>query len=483
MRKKEVLIFIAIFCTAMLSTIFFLKPHYSIDTVEFLNNGYDTYIQSKFLVDGRIFSVLLLKLIIDLPMKFVIPILYIIGVLISCIAVMYIKNLIVKYAKLEGKLNIIPTIISYLIIFNFMYIDAFQFMELPIIAISVLLFIISAKNIIEKNILKSFILALIAMFCYQGTINVFIVTAFVISIIENKRLNKKVIIDMLKAGGILLITIGINYVFTEIVGGTGRLTLDLIENCKNALINLYMLIFSSSNHYPQYLQLTFVAIITLYCFAKDIKILNLLWIYIISIVVNIILLITTGNGVMPVTTQYGRIFFTIGAAIGYMFMYIWCVSDVIRKDKAIKVILIIYFATVLLTYLQYTYFYMKGQYIDEYIITNIDNVISKYEEQTGNKVEKYCYKIDFDNYDILDTLHILNKKYDKMIYGTIIEGRRSLEGISSALFLLHSDRIIEKVVEVEDFSEKYFPNINFENIELFDERRFVFIGDTVYIML
>ena len=88
MKKREVLTFIVIFCIAIFSTIFFLKPHYSIDTVEFLNNGYDAYIQSKFLVDGRIFSVLLLKLVIDIPMRFVIPILDVIGILISCIAVM-----------------------------------------------------------------------------------------------------------------------------------------------------------------------------------------------------------------------------------------------------------------------------------------------------------------------------------------------------------------------------------------------------------
>ena len=396
---------------------------------------------------------------------------------------MYIKNLILKYAKLEDQINVIPTLISYLIIFNFMYIDALQFMEIPIIAFSVLLFIISAKNIVENNILKSFILALIAMFCYQGTINVLIVTAFVISIIENKKLNKKLITDMLKTGGILLITIVINYSFTEIVGGTDRLTFDLIENCKNALINIYMLIFNSSNHYPPYLQILFVVTIILYSFVKNVKVLNLLWIYCISIVVNIILLITTGKGLIPLTTQYGRIFFTIGSVVGYMFMYLWCVSDVMRKDKVIKVILVIYFVTVLITYLQYTYSYMIGQGIDRYIITNLDKVISEYENQTGEKIEKFCYEIDFDNYEVLDTKHILKKEYNKINYETIIGARRTLEGISSGLFLLHADRIIEKVVEIEDFSEKYFPNINFDNIELFDERRFVFVGDTVYIML
>ena len=61
MKKKEIITFIIVFAVAIISTIFFLQPHYSIDTVEFLTNGYDRYIQDKFLVDGRIFSVLLLN--------------------------------------------------------------------------------------------------------------------------------------------------------------------------------------------------------------------------------------------------------------------------------------------------------------------------------------------------------------------------------------------------------------------------------------
>ena len=140
MKKKDIITFLIVFIIAIISTINFIKPHYSIDTVEFLNNGYETYINSKFLVDGRIFSVILLKLVIDLPMKYVIPILYVIGILISSVAVIYLRNLIKKYAQSEE--TIFPTIIAYVTIFNFMYIDAFQFMEIPIIAISILLFII-----------------------------------------------------------------------------------------------------------------------------------------------------------------------------------------------------------------------------------------------------------------------------------------------------------------------------------------------------
>lgn len=487
MNKIKKMTFLIVFLIVIISTIPFSKPHYSIDTLEFLNNGYDIYIHSKFLVDGRIFSAMLLKLVIDMPMKYIIPIFYIIGIFISCIAVMCIRNLIIYYIKTEEKVNIIPTIIGYCIIFNFMYIDTFQFMEFPIIALSVLIYVVVSKIIVEKKkfyIVKSFILTLIAMFCYQGTITVLIVTTFVILIIKNKKLNKNVILDMLKLGIIIFITILINYGFTEIMGGTDRLKLNILENAKSAFINLYMIIFNSNNHYPKYLQLIFFSIILIYCLVKKVKILNLIWIWSISIGINIITLITTGSGMMNSNVLFGRVFFTIGGLIGYIFMYLWCTNDIMRNDKIIKGFLIIYFVTILITYFHYTHLYMKGQYIDEYIITNIDKVISKYESQTGNKIEKFIYQRDFDNFELLSTQNILNKKYHKSDLTIISSARRSNESISDALFKLYINRKIEQIPRGDmDVKEEYFNNIDLNEIDIFDERRFVFVDDTVYILI
>lgn len=486
MKKNQTITFITIFFIAIISTIFFLKPHYCIDTLEFLTNGYNSYINSKFLVDGRIFSVLLLKLVIDLPMKYIIPITYIIGILISCISVMYIRKYILEYTKNEEKLKILPTIISYTVIFNFMYIDTFQFLEFPIIAISVLLFIISAKMIVEKKdkyILKSFILALIAMFCYQGSINVFIMTAFLFSIIENKKINKKLFFDMLKMGTILIITMGINYCFTEIVGGTSRVSFEIIDNLKKALISVGLTIFNSASHYPEYLQLIFILIITIYCLIKKYKITNLIYIYVLCFGVNIIILMIDGPSPSDILQQNGRVFISVGALIGYIVMYLWCTNEEIQKCKIIKIITILYFITLVFTYLQYTYMYMKGQGIDEYIITNIDEVISKYEEETENKIKKFDYAISFDNYQKIETSNILKKEYSQMNSITIKKARLSSAIFNEVLFWEHADREIERIHSNMNLEEEYFKNIDFSEIELFDERRFVFIGDTVYIIL
>lgn len=483
MKKKEIATFCIIFVVAIISTIFFLQPHYSIDTIEFLNNGYKNYIESKFLIDGRIFSVLLLKFVINYPMKYVIPITYVIGILISCISIMYIRKWIIKQVQTEEKINFFLTMIAYVIVFNFMYIDAFQFMEFPIIALSVLLFMISAKILIEKeknSFEKSIVLSIIAMFCYQGTMNFFIAVGFTFSIIKNKKINKELIIDILKIGTIILIATLVNYGFTEIVGGTDRLDFNIIENFITGIISLFLISFSGNSHYPEYLQLIFFILISCYCLAKRIKISNLIFIYLISFIANIFLLMGSAEGIINVN-QWGRVFFSVGSAIGCLFMYLWCVEKKIQSSKVMKIILTIYFITLFITYLKYTYLYMRGEYIDKYIITNMDKIITQYEEKTGNKIERYDYSL-VSEYDILDTCSILNKNYTNMNYNTILQGRRTIEGISGTLFGIYANRKIERTLGEHGWEEKYFENVDFSNLKRFDEKRFVFDGNTVYII-
>lgn len=476
MKKKKLTTFIIVLIIAILSTVNFLRPHYSIDTIEFMANGFESYINSKFLVDGRIFSVLLLKLVIEQPMEYVIPITYIIGILISCLTVMYLSEIIRKNKQSNN--IIIPTIISYLTIFNFMYIDTFQFLEFPIIAISLLLYIISANIIINEkkgNFIKSIILMIIAMFCYQGTVIAFIVTAFVLSIIKNGKINRNLIINMLKVIGLLILSIGINYIFTVFVGETQRLDFNIIENLKNAIISLYLMIFNSGTQYPEFLQLIFVMLIIICCIKHKIKILNIIFIYLICIFCPIIILgVTTDN----LIGNFGRVLFSIGSLIGYIMMYLWCTSDIIEKSRFMKLIIFIYSLTILITYTQYTYFYMKGQDIDKNIITKIDCIIQEYEENTGNKINKYAYKVE-GNSKIWSSRDILNKEYTNEIYTIIVNGRRTSEMINEKLFEIYTERQIQITVFEDEVYEKYFKE---KQLDKFNEERFVFIEDTVYMI-
>jgi len=482
---KKIIIFSIIFLIAIISTISFLKPHYSIDTIEMMNNGFDSYNNCKFLVDGRIFSALLIKIIEKMSLQYSIILLYVIGIWISCISVMYIRKLIIKYGKLEENLNIIPTIIAYVIIFNFMYIDAFQFIEFPIIALSILLYIISADIIIKKEkfyILKSVLVTIIAMFCYQGSVSAMIVTAFVLSIIKNKKLNKQLLLEMLKIGIIIITAIILNYIVSHFFGETRRLSFKIIDNFKYTFINLFFLVFNSGNHYPEYLQLVFIISLIGYGIIKKVRIDNLIYIYILSIICGAIVLIITPD-LHVITVQCGRIFFSIGATIGYMLMYLYCTNSFIKLSKFINFIAVTYLVLLLIIYFQYTYFYMKGQAIDEYVIENINNIILDYEKNNDIDIKFFSFILEKDVCSInIDNL--LDKKYNKIHKKMINQGMRIKEMIiSKGLFKVYTNRDIEKICIEKDILKEVLKGKKIDDNNLLNRERFIFIDDTVNIIL
>lgn len=475
MNKRERITFVVIFCIAILSTIIFLQPHYSIDTIEFMQNGYENYVTSKFLVDGRIFSALLLGVVIAMPMQYIIPIMHILGILISCITTMYVRKILIEY---NHKNAILATIIAYITVFNFMYIDVFTYIEFPIIAISILLYIIASKLLVEQKkgyLLKSTGLVMIAMFCYQGTISTFIATTFVLSIIENKKINKTILLDMSKVIVICLITVIVNYGFTMLAGGTQRINFRFIENVKNGFITLFFLIFNSGNQYIPFLQLAFTIIIISYCLFKHHNIRNIIWIYMASMFAVLpILSITQGT---LLKFQWGRIYFSIGALIGYIFMYLYCNGNWMEKEKFLKIVIMLYLISLLFTYVEYTYFYMVGQGIDKKLITQIDSVISEYEKNNNVSIKKYAYRIRSDS-KTWSIESILNNNYTDRKLCTIYTGRRT-QIMRAELFKIYSNREIEITIFEDEIYEKYFVNRELNEIS---EENFVFIDDTVYIV-
>ena len=93
-KRLRIILLILIF--SLIVTHNFLYPHYTIDTMEMVNNGYKQYTQSKFFQDGRICSGILLYLIQGVDIDYAIIGLYIIGIIIMCLTVMYLYGAIKK---------------------------------------------------------------------------------------------------------------------------------------------------------------------------------------------------------------------------------------------------------------------------------------------------------------------------------------------------------------------------------------------------
>lgn len=113
-----------------------------------------------------------------------------------------------KFCKKETKLQeVIAILISYCTIFNFMYVENLYFVEAAVMGFSVLFYILAVKQIVDKKklyALKAGILAIIATFCYQGTIGLFALYGVVFSIAKNGKNIKEILKDF---GVIILITI------------------------------------------------------------------------------------------------------------------------------------------------------------------------------------------------------------------------------------------------------------------------------------
>ena len=128
--------------------------------------------------------------------------LLVLAILVSCYTVILLKNMMFQYTKLKNfYLEVVALVISYVTIFNFMYIENLYFVECFVMALSILLFTLAANTLVnrqKKSVLVTGILVILGILCYQGTISFFIALSFVFSILNNKEDLKQVMVDLIK---------------------------------------------------------------------------------------------------------------------------------------------------------------------------------------------------------------------------------------------------------------------------------------------
>lgn len=418
MKKKNTYEYIIILILTCIIFTFFLSGHYATDTYNIMNVGYKNYAINWSLNDGRIimFIIEIIAEKLQIPiMAFVIITLFI-ALNISCLSVIILKNIIGNYKKYDNnKKEILGLIISYITIFNFMYLENMYFVESIVMAISVLALLKSADILIKKEnkyYIKSLLLALIAVFSYQGTICFFILIGIVLSIIKNKQEIKNIIKDILKIASIVIISITINLIITKIIGnllGTNQIRIGSIKNIKNNIIyilaNFKNIITKCCGLFPKYLYIIFIMLITISAIIRliikkeKIKIIELIIIITVSILASFV------TYLMSTTSFYtGRLRFSLGATIGVIYIFLYCITDIFdEKHIELKILLVI---------------------LAIYTIFNIYNYISiMYEHKQVNKLEKQeALEIGeyIKNYENITNIYaiIVTGMSDKTYYNT-----------------------------------------------------------------
>lgn len=482
-KKRNLIIYFILILITIIMCFPYLTEHYSSDDYTIIGYGYYKYGIEKFLNDGRVFSsvITLLAGYWNLPIKVFIQGLFYIGILISCLCVIKIKNII---TKIKPEKNLKETIfilgISYCIIFNFMYLENMYFAEIPIMALGILLFIKSSEKLVESKYLKSLAYLIIGELCYQGTINFFITFTFLLLIIKNKGIDKEVIKKVIISGLFCLISVGINLIQIKICGkifGLEQSRLGEIQkipaNITYIMLHIGDLLTNTCNFFPKYGFLIFLLILYITTFIYDlVKIkeysnsFNLLLISIVaifsSVAINIVSLSSFG---------LGRMVFSIGALIGLIFMYLYCSTNIFGESKIFKYFLLFVLSIyIVMNFLNYTlqmYCNKMANEMDKEEALQVNEYILEYEKNNNIEVKNIAFTYDENitwNYNLFFDTSYTSRAL--MVWWCNIDALNYYTG-----------RKLETVQMDKDIYYTYFKDKDWDKL---DKEQFVFKGNTVF---
>lgn len=480
--KKNIIIYFCIVIIASMMFFPFFTMHYSTDTYRLIEMGYERYSIEYSLNDGRIFMYIIGQLAdkMNININAYVVILTVLAIIISCICIIKLVEIMAKYKK-KDKI-IITSLISYITIMNFMYLENLYFTECIVMSISILLFILAAEYLNEKeNIIKVIILVLLGVFCYQGTINVFITFYFVFALIKNKKLNKEIIKNMIIVMLISLFCIAINMLQIKICGKiygleqtrTGSIS-EIFSNIIYIIANIYKILIYSSELFPKYLFLTFLISISIITaiwdkkennkFSNTINMLLITFVAIISsVIINIVSLSSFG---------LGRMVFSVGALIGLIFMYLYCTTTIFEKQTNYKYVII----TILIIY----------------VIMNILNTLNilishkqanKLDKEETLKVNEYMLEYEQNNNIEIKNIAIA---YDKNVTWCYNELKHKSLYTHRALMIwwcnvdtinYYTNRNLQNVQMKAEIYDTYFKDKDWDKLE---KEQFIFEGDTMY---
>ena len=356
-QKKDIVIFLILFIISSIIYWNYISMHYATDTYNIMNIGYKEYAIQNSFNDGRFFMFLIgmIAQLVNLPIEGYVIGTVVIAIIISCIAVIILKNMIMKLKPLKGKLyEIIPILISFVTIFNFMYVENLYFVEATVMAVSILLYLLAVKRQIETEKYfdwKSLLLVILATFCYQGTIGfyLFILLAFLLIKHKNdyKTILKKLGVGILFAGASFLLNL-IQIKIANYVSGIEQQRLNGVENllgtawmvARNFHSMIYEIIFQESCWlFPKNYFLIFVLCILLIGIIYNLKEKEENTTGDFLLLILFLLGITFAMCIVSIASyDTGRIHYPVGTMIGILFTYLYCNTNVFEKESKMRII-------------------------------------------------------------------------------------------------------------------------------------------------
>lgn len=486
-NKKDIITFISMFVLTCIIFIPFLKGHYATDTYNISNVGYHNYAINWSLKDGRIIMAIIGVIAnkINITIEAYVFITLFCALVISNITVMVLNKIIKRYKQPQNIIQeIILILISYITIFNFMYFENMYFVECIVMATSVLLFIIAADILVQKNkkhIIKSLILTIIGVICYQGTIGIFFAFVILFSILKNKNNIKQIVIDLIKCGLIALVAVLLNIIVVKIIekifqmkqNRLGQIS-KIFNNILTIIVTLPNILQETCNLFPKNALLLFLSILTLIIIIYQINTLkqnnNILYKYIAILIITIAGSCTTY--LLTLTSFYtGRLRNALGALVGIIFIFLYAETTVFEKKgklNLLTVITLISFVIINIINCQSIMLQHKEvNRLEKLEVEEIEEYINQYEKSTGNKVTKIAKIPVFNN---MDKTYFPNTKNKTSFTHNAVRTSWAADGVIN----FYTNRNLENVTITLEEKEFYMKNKE-------TEREYKCIEDTLYV--
>lgn len=487
MKTKEKLIIVLLsIVVAGISYWLFWDGYYSIDTYRIISQGYTDYaLKDAYIRDGRLFLAGIVSLvgIINPSYKVWYIINLAIAIFISAITVLQLYMIINHYKKAKNTKNkCIYFLVSYTFIFNFVQIDTMQFIEAFAIATSILLYILSLKNtVINKNKKMGFIYAVLGMLWYQGTVTIYIATAFLMCLLETKKINKEFFKKILSPAITIIISVILSYLIVSIVPYITKLELTekfpsvekYMSTLKRNIMQIDNFLIDCCGYFPKYIFISVSLLILIVTFVYGIKNKNVtqlvnalivFYIYIVSIFIFF--------PIQSIELCF-RCALSLGAAIPALFIYMICNMEMLEGKKIyvniLTIMVILYFILSTYNTVKVTSEFKFANELDERFVKRIEAEAKNLQDQ-GINVQKYAVYYT-TNGDRLDELYNSEITFYNSLY--------LLARDFKSMFEIYGNKNInlEKQYADKENIDKYFENPSDEEIQI------KYIDDVLYVVV
>lgn len=477
---KNIKLFSILFIFMLIVFKEFVFMHYATDTYNIFARGYKEYAILYSLDDGRVFmsGISLLADAFNIPINVYIITLTILAIATSCISIIVLKSIIERYKKPNSTFEkVILVLICSCTIFNFMFIENMQFAECFVMSASILCYLLSANILVKRHKfwqVKAFVLVLIGIFLYQGTLGFFIVMIFVISIAEN---DKKILKNIFIGGLICLGAVLLNLVEIKTCGymlGKQSTRIGGIKNIgymiKLIIKSLWPILKNSIGTFPRYAFILMSLVTILY---TNIEIEKGKRKYINCYFILLLLLTLATAFAINLFTIAGfataRMLFVLGALIGNMFILIYLKTNILDNKKSIlNYIIIIYCIVIVFSYITIMKYHKETEINTQEECKIINEYITEYETQTGNKIENiavYKDKSPTYYYESIRNCSALTTKPLAVEWG------------DNGAISFWTKRPLKEIEPSKEIYEKYFKD---KDWDILGKEQFVFEGNTMH---